>query len=226
MREIYETMPTIIKGVFFDMDNTLFDFIEAKIAACTTMVEYLGMSDAMDLLMYFLRDGHNFEDWENISDYMKDRGVYSEEAYDECCKIYEEKKLQIKLYPNVKKTLERLRDDGLLLAVVTDAYTKNALLRLKKTNLLDSFDTLVTFEMTGTKKPSPEAFIYSLNTLQILPQHSLFVGDSLRRDIAPAKKIGMITAYAAYGDRNFFEDRSCQADYVLEDISDVLDLVK
>lgn len=226
MKENYRTGDTMIKVIFFDMDNTLFDFIEAKIAACTAMVNYLGMSDAMELLIYFLREGHNFEDWENISDYMKDNNVYSEEAYAECCKIYEDKKLQIEPYPNVEKTLKRLKYMGLTLAVVTDAYAKNALLRLKKTNLLDSFDKLVTFEDTKTKKPSPDLFVYSLNAFHILPQHTLFVGDSLKRDIAPAKKLGMVTAYAAYGDRNLFEDRSCQADYVLEDIKDVLDLVK
>jgi putative hydrolase of the HAD superfamily len=69
--------------------------------------------------------------------------------------------------------------------------------------------------MTGTKKPSPEIFLHSLNKLKIYPCQALFIGDSLRRDIEPAKKIGMVTAYAAYGDRNVKEERSCRADYYL-----------
>jgi putative hydrolase of the HAD superfamily len=79
--------------------------------------------------------------------------------------------------------------------------------------------------MTGTKKPSPEIFLHSLNKLKIYPCQALFIGDSLRRDIEPAKKIGMVTAYAAYGDRNVKEERSCRADYYLNDISDVFEFL-
>jgi phosphoglycolate phosphatase-like HAD superfamily hydrolase len=34
-----------IKGVIFDMDNTLFDFIEAKLSACNAIVDCLGAGD-------------------------------------------------------------------------------------------------------------------------------------------------------------------------------------
>ena len=47
-----------------------------------------------------------------------------------------------------------------------------------------------------------------------------------RRDIEPAKKIGMVTAYAAYGDRNVKEERSCEADYCLNDISEVFGILR
>lgn len=209
------------------MDNTLFDFIEAKHAACEAIVEYLGLKDNRELFMYFLRGAYNFEAWENIRDYMKDRGVYSEQGYLHCCSIYEKIKLEtIDPYPNVKETLYQLKKWGFSLGVVTDAHIENARSRLMKTRLLGLFDVLVTADITGTKKPSPEIFFYSLEKLQIDPHQALFVGDSLRRDIEPAKKIGMVTAYAAYGDRNYKEDRSCQADYCLNDIRDLLKLLK
>jgi len=115
---------------------------------------------------------------------------------------------------------------GLSLAIVTDAHTKNATQRLQKLHLLDSFDALVTTDITGTKKPAPEIFYHALNTLELLPEQTIFVGDSLRRDIEPAQKIGMITAHAAYGDRNFFEDRTWQPDHVLKSISDVIVLAQ
>ena len=73
----------------------------------------------------------------------------------------------------------------------------------------------------ASKKPSPEIFFKTLEKLQIMPYQALFIGDSLRRDIEPTKKIGMVTAYAAYGDRNVKEERSCRADYCLNDISEV-----
>jgi len=216
-----------IKGILFDMDNTLFDFIEAKHAACEAIVEYLGLKDGRELFKYFLRGIYNFEAWENIRDYMNDRGVYAEQVYLDCCHLYETIKLEtIDPYPNVEETLCQLKKWGFSLGVVTDAHIDHARSRLMKARLFDLFDVLVTADMTGTKKPSPEIFLHSLNKLKIYPHQALFIGDSLRRDIEPAKKIGMITAYAAYGDRNVKEERSCQADYFLNDIMDVLKFLK
>jgi putative hydrolase of the HAD superfamily len=221
------TAHTEIKSILFDMDNTLFDFIEAKHAACNAIVEHLGLKDSRVLFKYFLRGVYHFEAWENIRDYMNDRGIYSEQAYLDCCVLYEKKKLEtIDPYPNVVETLHQLKKMGLSLGVVTDAYIGHARSRLMKTRLFDLFDVLVTADMTGTKKPSPEIFFKTLEKLQIMPCQALFVGDSMRRDIEPAKKIGMVTAYDAYGDRNVKEDNQCQADYCLNDISDVIGVVK
>lgn len=217
---------TEIKSILFDMDNTLFDFIAAKHAACDAIVEYLGLKDSRELFNYFLRGVYNFEALENIRDYMKDRGVYSEKGYFNCCELYERQKLEsIDPYPNVIETLFQLREMGFSLGVVTDAHIDHARSRLMKTGLFDLFDLLVTADMTGTKKPSPEIFFYSLDKLQINPHQALFIGDSLRRDIEPAKKIGMLTAHAAYGDRNANDEKSCQADYCLNDISDVFEFL-
>ncbi len=158
---------------------------------------------------------------------MNDRGVYSEQAYLNCCNLYERRKLEsIDPYPNVVETLHQLKNMGFSLGVVTDANIDHARSRLVKTRLFDKFDVLVTADMTGTKKPSPEIFLKTLEKLQIYPHQALFIGDSLRRDIEPARKIGMVTAYAAYGDRNVKEDNACRADYCLNDISEVIGVVK
>ena len=50
-----------IKAVIFDMDNTLFDFVEAKIKAYRAVCGYIGMGDEIELLDYFLRRKHDFE---------------------------------------------------------------------------------------------------------------------------------------------------------------------
>jgi putative hydrolase of the HAD superfamily len=50
------------------------------------------------------------------------------------------------------------------------------------------------------------------------------VGDWAERDIQGAKKIGMKTAFAKYGDT--FETQSHDADYELEDISVLIEIIK
>lgn len=81
--------------------------------------------------------------------------------------------------------------------------------------------------MMGAKKPAPDAFLLALKKLQTLPSETLLVGDSLRRDIAPAQALGMITAYAAYGDRNVRtgDPPGCRPDWVLDDIGELIQLL-
>jgi putative hydrolase of the HAD superfamily len=88
-------------------------------------------------------------------------------------------------------------------------------------------DDLIAFDMSGLKKPDLGVFHYALQRSGAIPEKSLFIGDSLRRDIAPAKEIGMITAYAAYGDRNETDRAfSFEPDYKLNHISEVLQIVR
>lgn len=216
-----------ITAVLFDMDNTLFDFVEAKLAACTAVNRLLGLDKPMELIAYFLReDGHRFEDPAHIRDFMQDNGVYSESAYAECCRVYDQVKLDtIRPYPKMAQTLGSLKKKGLFLSVVTDAVRNNAATRLKKTGLYPLFDAVISSDMTHAFKPDPQVFLAALEILERSPSEVLLVGDSLRRDIGPAKQIGIMTAYAGYGDRNFHEVRSERADFTLDRIEDILKIV-
>jgi putative hydrolase of the HAD superfamily len=106
-------------------------------------------------------------------------------------------------YPHVAETLPALRDRGLKLAVVTDAHNGNALKRLKKAGLEEFFDAVITRDMSGKAKPSPEPFLPGMHLPGVTASETMLVGDSIRRDIVPAKAPGMPAVHAVYGDRNF-----------------------
>jgi putative hydrolase of the HAD superfamily len=61
-----------ITAVLFDMDNTLFDFVEAKIQACDAVNRRLGLDRGRELLFYFLRqqEGRNFEHPGHVRDFI------------------------------------------------------------------------------------------------------------------------------------------------------------
>ncbi len=214
--------------IMFDMDNTLFDFVEAKLRACREIVNHIGCGDSLELFQYFRRPGHGFEDWDNILDYIADKGVFSRSVYDECCQIYETEKLKaVDPYPNAISTIRELKEMGLKIAILTDAHSTNAKKRLEKTGFIQLLDALFCADITSSSKPSHQTFLFALEALNLQPCETLFVGDSLRRDIAPSKALGMLTAYAAYGDRNGDIKKKYEAvspDFVLNDISDVLDI--
>ena len=214
-----------LRAVIFDLDNTLVDFVEAKMKACEAVVKRLGSGNAEELLKYFIRKKHGFESHENIADYLRDKGIYSGELYRECCEIYERVKLEsIKLYPGIREVLENLKQKGVKLAVVTDAENGHALSRLNKFGLQKYFDVIISADMTGKRKPEPDSLLLALRKLGVKAEEAAIVGDSLRRDIEAGKRLGMLTVYAAYGDRNFFECREGreEADVVAERPEEIL----
>jgi putative hydrolase of the HAD superfamily len=218
-----------LKAVLFDMDNTLFDFVAVKLIACREILSYLGeedenlRKDPAELFSYFLRGTYGFEDYENIRDYMQERKLFTEHAYKQCCEIYDREKLQnLELYPGVRETLEEMTELGIRLAVITDADRCHARARLTRVELLDSFELLVSADMTGTKKPDPAHFLFALEALGLNPEESLVVGDSIKRDMAPARRLGLKTAYASYGDWRPAEEIEKCFDFQLNTFQDLI----
>ncbi len=209
-----------ITAILFDMDNTLFDFVSAKREACRRIVEQVGAGDEEELFGYFLRGVHGFEDHGNIRDYLDTLAVVCPETFAACCRIYEDVKLEcITPYPDVETTLSCLRDAGLSLAVVTDAEYAQATRRLTRTGLLDLFELVVTPDISGKRKPAPDSFLYALARFGAEPHQAMMVGDSPNRDIAPGRDLGMLTAFASYGDWRTGERGNTGADYVLTGFS-------
>ena len=216
MQAAYSTRHNAVEAVLCDMDNTLFDFVRAKREACRCVVDHLGAGDADALFRQFLRGVHGFEDHANIRDYLVDLGIYEERTFEICCRTYDDVKLdRVEAYPGVEETLRRIQNAGIPLAVVTDAESLQAYRRLKKTGLIDYFETVVTPDVSGRRKPEPDSLLYALRELDAVPARAMMVGDSLIRDIAPGRRLGMVTAFAAYGDWREGSPTGIEADITL-----------
>jgi putative hydrolase of the HAD superfamily len=215
-----------ISTIFFDMDNTLFDLVGAKQSACRSVIQEIGKGHPDELFQYFLTGPWGFEDWRNIRDYLNDRGCYSEDRYTACCTLYDTVKLDgIFPYPHVPETLAALRDRGYRLGIITDAYARDAERRLEKTDLRQVFDLVVTCDLTGRKKPAPEPFLYAMRKMCAMPDEAMLVGDSPHRDLEPGKLLGMKTVYARYGDRFSGTRDGIHADFTIDGMNELLDIV-
>ena len=194
--------------------------------ACHEVAKYLGNEDGDALFEYFLRPVRGFESHENILDYMIDRSLSHNGTYKEACRIYETAKLRyITPYPGVLETLEMLREYGYIMGIVTDAHSKDATLRLEKVGLLPFFCGMVTYDMVGVKKPSPDPFLFALEMMKAKNHEVLLVGDSPRRDIEPCRLLGIRSVYARYGDRFSDDRRECVADFTIDAMDELPDLL-
>jgi putative hydrolase of the HAD superfamily len=222
----------MIKAVIFDLDNTLVDFMLMKRQAIDAAIN--AMRDAgLKLSTEEIRKG--------IDEIYEERGMEFQKVFDEL--LYREfSKIDYKIlsagviayrrareaalvpYPHVPMTLIELSKMHINLGVVSDAPAKEAWLRLCYLNFHHLFDAVVTFEDTGIRKPNPEPFRKILHMLQIQPSEAMMVGDWAERDVVGAAQVGMKTIFARYG--NTFGTEVSNADYDIDDISQVIDIVE
>jgi len=130
----------------------------------------------------------------------------------------------LQVYPNVNSTLMALVKMGIKLAVVSDAPSREAWMRLYYLNLHHVFDVVLTFDDTRERKPSPIPFNLALEKLNCPPENTLMVGDWPERDVVGAKQIGMKTIFARYGDT--FGTIHSGADWDVDDVHQIVDIVK
>jgi putative hydrolase of the HAD superfamily len=216
-----------ISTLLFDMDNTLFDLVAAQVAACHAVASHLGKDDGEDLFSYFLTPAHGFESHENIRQYMEERNMPAEDIFRTACRLYEKEKLRnIFPYEGVSRTLQSLHGQGYLMGIVTDAHSRDATLRLEKTGLLPFFCCIVSYDMTGIKKPAPEPFLFALEMMKVRAGDAVLIGDSPRRDIEPCRSLGITSVYARYGDRFSHDRNNVPADFVIDAMEELPDILR
>ena len=222
----------MIKAVIFDLDNTLLDFMQMKNmginAAINGMIE-AGLSIEKNNAKEEIINIYESKGWEYqevFDDFIKIKlGKIDYKILASAIVAYRKaKEASLMLYPNVSRTLIQLSKWGLKLGVVSDAPSREAWTRICSVNLHHIFDAVVTFDDTYKKKPSPEPFQKIISLLSANPAETLMVGDWVERDVIGAKKLGMKTAFARYGD--VFETKKSNADFDIDDIQDLLSIIK
>ena len=96
-----------------------------------------------------------------------------------------------KLYDDAWTTLERLRRDGLQLAILTNGPADGQRRKLAATGLGDAVDHVAIGEEAGVSKPHPQAYLRVCEHLGIAPGECLMVGDSLALDYQGALAAGL-----------------------------------
>ena len=221
----------MIKAVIFDLDNTLLDFMKMKEyavkAAIAGMIE-AGLDIDPDESYKTIIGIYEKEGWENqqvLNDFLnKTIGEVNNKYFAAGIVAYRRaREANLLLYPNVNHTLVELIKMSVKLAVVSDAPSREAWMRIYYLNLHHHFDVVLTFDDTNARKPSPIPFEMALSQLNIDPEEALMVGDWPERDVVGANKLGIRTIFARYGDA--FGTVDSGADWDINDVYEIVSIV-
>jgi HAD superfamily hydrolase (TIGR02253 family) len=217
----------MFKAVLFDLDNTLIDFVAMKNNACDTAIRAMidaGLqldSQEAHKILFNLYDKYGIEYQLIFNAFLKKvLGRVDYRILANAIVAYRKARVSSTVpYPQTRTVLLELKSRGLKLGIVTDAPRLNAWLRLAEMGLTEFFDVVITLGDSKKSKPSPNGFKKALRELDVDAKSVLFVGDNPGRDILGAKKVGMKTCLAKYG-QTFFDSKQ-KADFEIEKISEL-----
>ena len=215
------------KAVIFDLDDTLIDFVERKNLVIRESVKAMidaGLDEDFeglhrDFSKFYWKKG--IEDQKIFQKFLRTR--YGKVDYRILAHaILAYRKVNAGLlrpYPGAKDLLIFLRSSGYKLAILSDAPKLEAYLRLCAVGFDEYFDVILTLEDVGMLKPHSKGFVLASKRLNVSLKNCIMVGDRASRDIAGAKKLGMVAIYARYG--NSLEKKSDIAHFTANSIRDI-----
>jgi len=222
----------MFKAILFDLDNTLIDFTNMKRVSCEAAITAM-IGGGLPLKkekaykeLFTLYGIYGIENTKIFQKFLKKfLGKIDYRILSKGISAYRRVQTSfLQPYPDVRSTLIKLKERGLTLGIVSDAPRIKAWVRLGETNLEDFFDVVITLGDTKKPKPHKKPFQKAIKELNLDASEILFVGDNPKRDIFGARKSGMKTALAKYG--QVFQSKTIKADYELKKFSDLLKIEK
>ncbi len=94
------------------------------------------------------------------------------------------------VYPDVEPSLDRLRKEGIRLAVISN-WLWEAPELFHGVGLAAHFEQLIVSARVGYDKPHPEIFRHALKLMDVSPERAMHVGDSYPADVLGARAAGI-----------------------------------
>ncbi len=206
----------IIKGIIFDLDDTLYSEKEYVKSGYKAVSDYLGGGYEEKLWQFFE------ESKPAIDMLLTEINLENEKQI--VLNVYRQHKPDIHLYDGVKDMLKELHDKGICIGIITDGrpvgqHNKIEALGLDK--VVD--DIIVTDELGGVqfRKPCDIAFRIMIQRWRLNPADVMYVGDNILKDFQAPQQLGMKCLYYKNNDGLYWlcEERNLQS---IEKITDIL----
>lgn len=173
-----------IKGVIFDLDDTLYSEKEYVKSGYKIVSDYLG-GGYEDRLWEFFEAGKLA-----IDELLKE--LERKDEKETVLNLYRTHKPIIHLYPGVAEMIEELKNRGIKVGIITDGRPEGQRNKIEALGL-DIDDVIVTDELGGVqfRKPCDIAFRIMATCWRLNPADIIYVGDNPVKDFQAPRQMGM-----------------------------------
>lgn len=220
---IYEEL---IKGqrtydyVLFDLDGTLTEPKEGITKAVAHALKYYGIIvEDLDSLCKFIGPPlfDSFKEYYGFSQEKAEEAVEKFREYFSVKGIFENK-----VYDNVEKMLETLRERGKTIILATSKPEEFAKRILDHFDLTKYFDYIAGATMDESRVKKADVIAYALELAGVDEiEAAIMVGDR-KHDVLGAREEGLPCIGVLYGHGDLQEMKECGADYIAETVEDIL----
>ena len=217
---------TNIKGVFFDLDGTLFDTAPELSFATNKMLKDIDLQGLeSNVIKSFIGKGADNLVRKSIS-YSSNKNP--EALFKKARKLFDKYYIlnaaQSLPYDGVKETLIKLKKKKLSLACVTNKPEIYTHAILKKSGLIAYLDLVVSGDTVSRKKPDPMPLHYSCDKLELVPKEAIMVGDSCN-DIEAGFSAGTYVVTVPYGYQYGQSIESDKVDLAIKNLNDLVTII-
>ena len=220
------------KAIFFDTDNTLYDYYPANKAAeeavCKKAKNLLGIEKIEFTRIYEKAKSEVKDNLKNTAS-SHSRLLYFQRviellgykaqlllALDFEQTFWRTFLANAPLFPGVKETLYFFKKKNIPIAVVTDLTSHIQLRKLTYFGLEDTFDAVVTSEEVGIDKPNKKNFLLALKKLNLSKDDYFWmIGDNPNSDIFGAKQFNSSTFQKIHYNVKIGE-QECKPDFIIK----------
>ena len=199
----------IIKGVIFDLDNTIYDYNNAH-------------KKAIEILFKYLKDNYNINEQINYKKFnhivKNNLGHHTASSHNKLltfkliCEdlgILPNKLLEINeiyhnafldnmiLYDNIIEFLELCKKNNIKICILTDYILDFTYKKLEKLNVFNYIDHVITSEEIGFDKPNKLMFYSALEKLKLKNYEVIMIGDNFEKDIIGSNNINIYALWFA-----------------------------
>ncbi|TKG94803.1 noncanonical pyrimidine nucleotidase, YjjG family [Puteibacter caeruleilacunae] len=200
------------KHLFFDLDNTIWDFNRNSINALRKALNTIHLNEMPfkfdDFLRHYLKINEYY--WQQY----RERKITKKELINKrFSQTFEELKLtmpvtaedlndiylqemalQVQLFSNAIEVLEYLTPKYTL-HIITNGFREVQLNKMKNSNLEKYFKNVFISEVIQAPKPSKKIFEHAVKSCNARKRESLMIGDSWEADILGAYRFGIDQVY-------------------------------
>ncbi|OAS89532.1 MULTISPECIES: HAD family hydrolase [Metabacillus] len=123
-------------------------------------------------------------------------------------------------FSNLINMLEKLKNNNLILGIITNGIGKFQMNNIKALGIEKYFEVILISEWEGIKKPEPKIFNRAMEQLKILPFEGIFVGDHPVNDVKGAQNVGMKGVWKQDSQWNHVE-----ADFIINDLAELPSII-
>jgi putative hydrolase of the HAD superfamily len=231
---------TRYQHIFFDLDNTLWDFDRSSILAFDKIFEIFnlinyGIPNAKDFhktyfdhnnrLWDLYRKGEIDKEFLKIERFrlpLKDYGIVDEKLATDLGESYTDLAARlVALVPNTMEVLTYLKENNYKIHLITNGFLEVQSIKMQASGLDTMIDSSFVSEVVGFKKPDYRIFHYAMENVGATIENSVMIGDDLSVDIIPAKEIGMTHIY--FNRKKISHNE--KLDYEISDLIEICDII-